>query len=233
MSANNRSRYLAGVLKCFVSICAASIQLQSHAGSGQVPEGFPEAHYRQAKESGSKILLVDSARSIVIIEVRRAGPVSWLGHDHVVVSRDLSGYISLEEGLADLFIPLEKLVMDEAEIRIETGYKTQLSKKDIEATFLNMQNKTLESGRFPFALIHVIRASANRPEMNMSISLHGITRTYEVRANIEKVSNGVSVDGRMSLKQTDFGISPISVLGGAIQVQDKLDLRFHILAQNY
>jgi len=36
----------------------------------------------------------------------------------------------------------------------------------------------------------------------------------------------------MSLNQTDFGITPLSVLGGAIQVQDKLDLRFHIVAQD-
>jgi len=199
----------------------------------QTPADFPEAHYRQAKELGNKILRVVPAQSLVVIEVHRAGPVAWLGHDHVVASHDLSGYVFMEEGQADLFVPLERLVVDEPELRSEAGLNTQPSQEDIEATHFNMQNKTLESGHFPFASIHIARLNTSRPELKVSITLHGITRTYEVQALIESELNGVAVDGRMSFKQTDFGLNPLSVLGGLIRVQDKLDLRFHILAQNY
>jgi hypothetical protein len=36
----------------------------------------------------------------------------------------------------------------------------------------------------------------------------------------------------MSFNQSDFGITPLSILGGAIRVQDSVDLRFNILAQH-
>jgi hypothetical protein len=41
----------------------------------------------------------------------------------------------------------------------------------------------------------------------------------------------VSVAGRFSFAQTDFGITPYSLLGGAIAVRDDVDLRFRIIAR--
>jgi hypothetical protein len=38
------------------------------------------------------------------------------------------------------------------------------------------------------------------------------------------------VSGAFRLNQTDFGIVPLSLLGGAIEVQDAIDLRFRIRA---
>jgi hypothetical protein len=35
----------------------------------------------------------------------------------------------------------------------------------------------------------------------------------------------------LTLRQTDFGIAPLSVLGGAIQVKDAVDLSFRLHAR--
>lgn len=231
MPAGNRSRHLIGLFSCVLATCAPGNPPQTQVESAQVPANFPEAYYRQAKALGKKILRVDSAQSLAVIEVHRAGALSRLGHDHVVASHNVSGYASIEEGLADLYVPLEQLVVDEPGLRTEAGFDTQPSREDIEDTRRNMLNKTLDSGHFPYALVHVARADANRT-LNVSITLHGMTRTYEVPAQIETLRSGIAVEGKMSFNQTDFGITPLSVLGGALQVQDKLDLRFHIFAQS-
>jgi hypothetical protein len=233
MAAENRSLYLTGLLACAMAIWTSSASPSSQTVSARALAEFPEAHYLQARESGQKILHVDSAQSFAVIEVHRAGPVAWLGHDHVVASHDLSGYVSPAEGLADLLVPLENLVLDEPELRTEAGFNTQPSQEDIEATRRNMLKETLDSQRFPYAYIHIDRVEGNSSALNVSIRLHGITRTYQVQAKIETVLSGIAVDGRMSFNQSDFGITPFSVLGGALQVQDRLDLRFHILAQKY
>jgi YceI-like domain. len=232
MPAGNRSRRLIGLLSCVLATCAPGIPAQTQVESSQAPADFPEAYYRQAEALGKKILRVDSAQSLVVIEVHRAGALARLGHDHVVASHNVSGYASIAEGLADLYVPLEQLVVDEPGLRTEAGFDTQPSREDIEDTRRNMLKKTLDSEHFPYALIHVARADADRPALNVSITMHGMTRSYEVSAQIETVRSGITVDGKMSFNQTDFGITPLSVLGGAIQVQDKLDLRFHILAQS-
>lgn len=220
-----------GLLSCALATCAPGMPPQTQAESAPAPADFPEAYYRKAAELGKKILRVDSKQSLVVIEVHRAGAFARLGHDHVVASHNVSGYALMAEGLADLYVPLEQLVVDEPKLRTEAGFDTQPSQEDITGTRRNMLEKTLDSGHFPYALIHVARADADRPAVNVSITLHGMKRSYEVPAQIETVAGGIAVSGKMSFNQTDFGITPISILGGVLQVQDKLDLRFHILAQ--
>lgn len=224
-------RFLPVLLAGLLTACAPGVPPQMPVEGIQAPADFPEAYYRQARAQGKKILRVDSAQSLVVIQVYRAGTLARLGHDHVVASHNVSGYVSAEEGVADFYVPLEQLVVDEPGLRIEAGLETQPSPEAIEGTRSNMLTKTLESGQFPYALIHATWADANRRTLNVSIKLHGVTRSFEVPVQIETVGDGITVDGKMSFNQTDFGITPISVLGGAIQVQDKLDLRFHIVAQ--
>jgi len=231
MPADSRRLYRIALLTCMLMTCATGIPAQSQAETAQTSSDFPAEHYRQAKESGQEILHIDPAQSFVVIEVHRAGPAGWLGHDHVVACHDLSGYVSLAEGQSDLLVPLDQLVVDEPELRLEAGFDTQPSEEDIRATRRNMLKETLDSERFPYAYIHIDRLNATIPALKVSITLHGITRTFEVQAKIEPVVNGIVVAGGMSFKQTDFGIIPLSVFGGAIQVNDKLDLRFRILAQ--
>ncbi|MGZ3236757.1 MAG: YceI family protein, partial [Burkholderiaceae bacterium] len=66
--------------------------------------------------------------------------------------------------------------------------------------------------------------------LRVAITLHGVTRNFEIPTQIETTPSRVSVAGRLTLNQTDFGIVPFSILGGAMQVQDRLDLRFRIIA---
>ena len=67
--------------------------------------------------------------------------------------------------------------------------------------------------------------------LRVRINLHGVTRDVETPAQIQELPGGaVLVSGRLEIRQSDFGIVPYSVLGGALQVQDRLDLRFRIHA---
>lgn len=195
-----------------------------------LPAEFPAAYYRQAAAEGRKVLQVVPERSLVAIEVHRAGSMARLGHDHVVASHDLRGYVAPQESRADIYVPLAALVVDEPDLRAEARFDTQPSAAAIEGTRRNMLDKVLEAERFPFALIHVARDPASPSRLKLSITLHGTTRDMEIPAEFENLPDGMVVSGRLGLKQTDFGIVPMSVLGGAIQVANGVDLRFHIVA---
>jgi polyisoprenoid-binding protein YceI len=95
-----------------------------------------------------------------------------------------------------------------------------------------MLNSVLEIERFPFALIRVSGAGAGKSAapISVAITLHGTTRTTEVPAQLETGADQLVVTGRLSLDQTDFGITPYSVLGGRIAVRNTVDLRFRIRA---
>ncbi len=93
--------------------------------------------------------------------------------------------------------------------------------------------KVLEADKFPFALIRVSGVDASQREVAMSIAitLHGSTHTLQAPAQIDADADRISVTGRLSFDQTDFGITPYSLLGGAIAVKNGVDLRFRIRAR--
>src|SRR5713226_9684384 len=197
------------------------------------PAEFPEGYYLEAAARGRPVFRVDPAESLVVIEVRRAGSLARLGHDHVVASHEVGGYVAPDEGRADLYVALERLAVDEAALRAEAGFDTQPTESDIDATRANMLVKVLEAEKFPFALIRVSGADASQRDVTLSvaITLHGSTRTLQAPARIDADAGEMSVTGRLSFDQTDFGITPYSLLGGAIAVRNGVDLRFRIRAR--
>ena len=212
----------------------------------EAPDAFPEQVYRRAAAQGAPIFRVDSAKSTVVVEVRRAGSLGRLGHDHVVASHDLRGYVDPGARRADLYVRLDELVVDEPALRKDAGFDTDPSPEAIAGTRHNMLDRTLDAGRYPFAMIGVrmVHTSlsprewggdsgrAHAPEnIDVTIVLHGEKRTFRVPVQMTRDSEYIDVAGEIAFKQTDFGIVPLSILGGAIAVQDEVRLRFRILSQ--
>ena len=218
-----RALVLAALL---LSACAPQVR---EAPPPKAPPEFPRAFYEQAAAQGKRVLRVDPARSIVVLTVRRGGSLARFGHDHVVSGRNLEGYVAPEAGRADLYVALDGLQVDEPALRAEAGLDTQPSESDIDGTRANMREKVLETGRFPFALIHVTSLAAGR--LAVEVTLHGIRRTFEVPAKLAEQGEDLSVQGGFAFNQSDFGITPFSILGGAVQVQDRVELRFRVLAR--
>src|SRR5713101_5534147 len=212
-----RAAVAAALLSTMLAGCALLLREPAPAPAAP-PADFPEGYYREALAQGKSVFRVDSRESLVVIEVRRSGSLARLGHDHVVASHEVGGYVAPDEGRADLYVALERMAVDEAALRAEAGFDTQPSESDIEGTRANMLVRVLEADKFPFALIRVSGVDASRPEaaMSVAITLHGITRALQMPATIDADADEISVTGRLSLDQTDFGITPYSVLGGAI-----------------
>src|SRR6266446_9370177 len=225
-------RVAAALASTMLAGCALLLREPAPAPAGP-PADFPEGYYREALGRGKPVFRVDSRESLVVIEVRRSGSLARLGHDHVVASHEVGGYVAPDEGRADLVVALARLAVDEPALRAEAGFDTQPTESDIEGTRANMLEKVLEAEKFPFALIGVSGANTGRGDvtLNVAITLHGGTRTLQVPAEIEADAEKMSVTGRFSFEQTDFGITPYSLLGGVIAVQNRVDLRFRIIAR--
>lgn len=217
-------------LALFLAGCAEILRVEAPVAP---PAEFPEGYYQQALKQGKPVYRVDPAESLIVIEVRRGGSLARLGHDHVVASHDVTGYVAPGEGRADLYVALARLVVDEPVLRKEAGFDTQPTESDIEGTRSNMLNHVLEAEKFPFALIGVAGAEpkARQATLAVAVTLHGQTRTLQVPLEIEADEKSVSVSGKLAFNQTDFGIMPYSLLGGAIAVKDGLALRFRIRAR--
>jgi polyisoprenoid-binding protein YceI len=200
-------------------------------GEGPRPAGFPDAFYPDAARRGQPVYEVDPASSRVVIEVRRGGALAHLGHDHVVVSHDVAGYVAPVDGRADLYVRLDTLVVDEPGERAEAHFEGQPPDDAIAGTRENMLRK-LDAAEHPFAVIGVrgVERDAAGAWLNATLEVNGTPRSLRIPAEIVQAPDSVSVAGRIAVTQTSFGITPYSILGGALQVQDEVTIRFRIRA---
>lgn len=195
----------------------------------QTPAPATPASPATQHRAHSTVLRIDPHRSLIAVTVRRGGAFARFGHDHVVAVRTLEGQVRPAEQRADLHFRLDQMTVDEAELRAIAGLSTQPDADAISGTRHNMLTKVLDAARFPEVQLHAERAT---PEgaLQVSITLHGVTRQLTLPATFSEQNGELTVSGVATLKQTDFGLVPYSIMAGALAVQDQLELRFTITA---
>lgn len=199
------------------------------ASAPAVPEGEAGAALAGEYE-------LDPARSMLAVLVRRGGSLARLGHDHVVSHPALQGRLRLPaagpgpaEG--EITLALHGLVVDDPVLRERYALDTQPSQAAIEGTRQNMLQRVLEADAFPLAQVRLQAPARPGAEVLAEISLHGVTRRLPVAVDWTVRDGELRARGRLALLQTDFRMQPLAVLGGAIRVEDRLDLEFDLLAR--
>jgi polyisoprenoid-binding protein YceI len=192
------------------------------------PETDPGA-YRAKAAAGLAVYAVDPHASLVAVTVRRAGLMARLGHDHVVASHTLAGFVAPDAGNADVSFRVDQMTVDEPQLLRDAGIDKQPSAQAVEGTRTNMLGPVLEAQRYPLVMLHAQRQADGR--LGVAITLHGATRSLALPAAVRIDAAQVTASGTARLKQTDFGITPFSVGGGLLSVQDELEVRYHIVAR--
>jgi len=210
-----------------VAACAAQPP-QTISDRAAQPANF-QRDYEDAARRGAPVFVVDAERSQVLIEVRRAGTLARLGHDHVVVAHRVRGFVVPQEGRADLYVRLDELAVDEEDARRAAGLDTHPTPEQIEGTRHNMLTREIDAAQHPFVVVRV--TDARPPAPKVAIELNGTTRVVPVAMQADTTADAVRVSGSFAIDQTAFGITPLSLAGGAVQVADRVDIRFAIVAR--
>ncbi|MFC5509528.1 YceI family protein [Massilia jejuensis] len=192
-------------------------------------QGADPGAYRARAGSGAAVYAVDPQASLVAVTVRRAGLMARLGHDHVVASRTLSGFVAPDAGSANLSFRIDQMTVDEPQLLRDAGIGKQPSAQAVEGTRTNMLGLVLEAQRYPVVTLHAQQQADG--QLRVAVTLHGATRSLALPATVRVDAAQVTASGTARLKQTDFGIVPFSVGGGLLSVQDELEVRYHIVAR--
>ena len=243
MAAGRLRRLVAVPVATLAAIIAAALLAGCSAPPPPNPvsadTGNAAQWYRQAAAAGVRVLVIDPAQSLVTVTVRRGGPLARFGHDHVVASHGIEGFAAPAAGRADFGFRLDQMTVDEAALRHAQNLDTEPSLEAIAGTRANMLTRVLEADRFPLVILQA-RQPAGQPAgepagqalpLQLSITLHGVTRNVAAPAHIDTIGEGLAATGTLQLRQTDLGIVPMSVMGGAMTVQDTMELSFRIVAR--
>lgn len=91
----------------------------------------------------------------------------------------------------------------------------------------DMEDMTLETKKFPsitFRSSSIKKLADGQWKVDGDLNLHGVTRPVSLPVK----QTGDSYTIRTVLKQTDFGIKPISIGGGTIKVKNELGIDVQI-----
>ncbi|MEQ1440022.1 YceI family protein [Fontimonas sp. SYSU GA230001] len=199
--------------------------------------------YDRLRETGTAVYRVDPAASDIRIHVYRGGRAAKLGHNHVLSAPDFAGYAAIDgEDLTsarfELRVRFDALSIDDPALRQDTGgaFAGVRSESDITGTRRNMLGpRVLDADHHPELRIRSLRIEGDwpLPIARVAIDWHGVTREQDVLLQVERNDAQLRARGSLVLRQTDYGITPFTILGGAIAVQDAVAVRFDLQARRW
>ncbi|MGA2594158.1 MAG: YceI family protein, partial [Bryobacteraceae bacterium] len=156
------------------------------------------------------------------------GLLSGLGHNPVIGIRDFSG-----EARWDPAAPQQASLR--LRIRAESlTVENDTSDKDRREMERAMQQEVLETASYPEIVFESSAASMNgngRVQIDGNLTLHGVTRSQRVPAQLAVTGDILRAFGEFSVRQTDYRIKLASVAGGALKLKDELKFTFDIVAR--
>lgn len=233
------ARVLVLLLLCLgLTACPRPVQPPPPAPSVPPPPA-PTQPAPPPSEAGATVYEIDTRASVVHIQVFRGGTFSRLGHNHVVSSKSVTGRVWMRPQFAasgfELSFPVADLIVDDPEARRAAGsdFPPDIPETDKEGTRKNMLRKdVLDAESYPQVTVKsaAIAGSLQALQITARITIKDSTRDVVVPASIKASDDKLTVTGEFDIKQTDFGMKPFSVALGALEVQDRLHLRFDLVA---
>ena len=163
---------------------------------------------------------VDPKRSTVTVRVFKSGLFRAFADDHVIEA-------PLAEGsLDDSAEPNVRIAIDVLNMRVLDPGLSPKDRQDVQMRMLG--SEVLDAARFPhirFRSVAIQKGDADRWAIRGDLEAHGQTR--QVSVNV--VRDQGHYKGSTSLKQSQFGIMPISIVGGAVKVKDEMKIDFDIV----
>jgi hypothetical protein len=178
--------------------------------------------------------------SLLTVLVFRGGALAKAGHNHVIASHALTGTAWVPDDPArasfEVHAPVNEFTIDEPTLRALEGkeFAAEVPDSAREGTKKNMLSEPmLDGARFPEVVLKSERLEPGSEGMlaQVSVAIRGQNHTVTVPVRYVIKANEVRAQGQFALKQTDLGLTPFSLLGGALRVEDEMTVKFSVVAR--
>jgi polyisoprenoid-binding protein YceI len=159
-------------------------------------------------------------QSAITIKVFKSGLFSGFAHDHVVVAPISRAEVDPQRLSAEITVTTKEMKVTDPEV-------SEKDRAEIQSTMLGP--KVLEAEKFAeihFKSTRIEQTSPQHYRVTGTLELHGAKQEL----TLDVIGAGDHYHGATKLKQSDFGIKPISLFGGSVKVKDQLELEFDVYA---
>ncbi len=176
--------------------------------------------------------VVDARSSRFTVQAFASGILSAMGHNPKIGIRTFTGEVNFSAEAAEASGFRLSMKSDSLGVLDDVSDK---DRRDIEKM---MNEQVLEPSKYPDIVYDAPSVSIARNDaalfsatLNGSLTFRGVTRTQTIPARIAVFDEMLRASGEFVLNQSDYGIKPISVAGGALKVKDELKFSFEMVAR--
>ncbi len=171
---------------------------------------------------------LDSDHSRFTVQAFATGMLSFLGHSPTFTVGDYAGELRLDHDTlgGSLWVTVRA---DSLELLDQVS---AADRRDIED---RMRREVLETNTYPEIRLAAENLSGGATEGNQyrlhirgQLALHSGTRSLEVDARLLAFRDGVRISAAFPLRMSEYGIRPVTALGGAIKLKDELRVAFDL-----
>lgn len=186
----------------------------------------------ETAETGADRFVIDGRASRFTVRVIASGMLAVMGHNPTIGIREFSGEMRFDP---------EQLKAGSFHLAIKSSslkVQDDISDKDSREIERIMNQEVLETGRFPEILydasdisITKIGDSLFAASLNGSLTFQGVSRNETITTRVTWMGSMLRASGEFTLSQSNFGIKPVSVAGGALKLKDEIKFSFEIVAR--
>ena len=161
---------------------------------------------------------IETATSKLTVHAFKTGLFSGFADNHEIEAPIADG--SIDEAAPRVNFVVESRTMKVLDPQLSAEKRRVIQQRMVGPEVLDVE-------RFPkitFQSTNVERTGTGEFLVQGQLSLHGVTRPVSVKVRNE---SGRYL-GTCTLKQRDYGIEPISIVGGTVKVKDELKIDFDI-----
>jgi polyisoprenoid-binding protein YceI len=164
---------------------------------------------------------IDPAHSKITVYAYKSGLFSFAASDHII-------NVPIAEGTIDENKREVQFRVNGADLQVLDPKESEKNRAEIRKVMLGP--KLMQVDRYQTISFHstsVTQTGPNIAQVKGILELHGVKRDVSLAVRRE----GAHYIGSTKLKQTEYGMTPVTVAGGTVKVKDEVKVDFDVVTQ--
>lgn len=219
---------------------SSATPLPVQPGAGIPATGTPAPGWPTPNAPAPGTYRIDPSGSELRLLVYRAGALASLGHNHVIQNPSVTGSVDVATTLGassfSLRAPVAAFIVDDTQARAEEGedFPGEISDEAKTGTWNNMTGSAvLNSIQYPVISVRSTRLEQSLGTLTaiLTVSVAGHESTLSVPFVLSREAYGLSASASFELRQSALGLTPFSLMLGALAVRDAMQVKLKVAAQ--
>ncbi len=185
-----------------------------------------------ATPAAATVYVLDPGVSRFTARAFATGLLASLGHNPSFAIRQFAGEAKFSAEAPEQ--SSLRVVVQSASLELSD----QVSDKDRREIERAMRNEVLDTTRFPEIVFVASNPSLSKGGETLywanlagKLTLHGVTQPQQITARVTVTGDQLLASGEFNVRQSSYGIKPVSVAGGTMKIKDDVKVTFDFVAR--